>query len=117
MATWSLMMASQENRRTEMHGTGKYWNRIYKADLEKDEFAVIVFRLFEYEYEQMSDSVEPTSMACDKYKIEVLEWRRDRYNHKVADELSNTITTGSIDREMAREIDRKSTRLNSRSRI
>ena len=52
----------------------------------------------------MSDSVEPTSMACDKYKIEVLEWRRDRYNHKVADELSNTITTGSIDREMAREI-------------
>lgn len=86
------------------HGTGYYWNRIWDADLQTKEYAVISFRLYHYYHEQMSDCYEPTSEAMDEYRVEVIKWRKDAYGHLVADHVSDSTDSGSITKEEANKI-------------
>ena len=88
------------------HRTGLYSERQYKADIRKEEYAVIFFRTCKYYYPQMSDSVEPSYELLDEYKVEVLKWRKDIHttNSKVADHLSETLSTGTIDKDTANKI-------------
>ena len=86
------------------HGTGYYLNRVYDADMNKDEYAVIVLKEVYYYFPAMSDSYEPDCEATGKYKIEISKWRTDRLGHMIADEFSDHAGTGLIDRETARMI-------------
>lgn len=86
------------------HGTGYYMERVYKADIMKKAYCVMVARKFYYYYEQMSDCVEPTREALDEYDIRVCEWREDRHGDMVADFLSTNIRTGDIGTEEAKKI-------------
>ena len=88
------------------HGTGYYWNRIHKADLQTKEYAVIFTRLYYYYYEDMSDCYEPTYEAKDEYKVEVIKWRKSFHNTRslVADHLCENIEAGSIDKDTANKI-------------
>ena len=85
------------------HGTGLYLNRIYKADLKKQEYVVVVHRTYNYYYEPMSDCYEPSCEALDEYDIAVMCWREGRYG-KVADDFSENIRTGAITGEQAKRI-------------
>lgn len=86
------------------HGTGKYMNRVWEADLLKDEYIVIVYREVRYFDPYMSDSLEPDWEETGKYEIMVIKWRKDRYGHTVTDRFSDCAQTGLIDRQTARMI-------------
>ena len=86
------------------HGTGLYWNRIYKADIRKKDYVVFVRRTYNYYYEQMSDCYEPSCEALDEYDVCVTCWRKDRYGDLVADDISDNIRTGKVDAETAKKI-------------
>lgn len=100
-----------------MHGTGYYWNRLYKMDYQTDEYAVVVCRLYYYYYEAMSDCYEPTYRACDEYEVTVIKWeqdyRIDRKGGKInvvylpgmhADHRCPSVRTGSIGKDEANKI-------------
>lgn len=88
------------------HSTGLEWKKNYKVSFENDEYVVSFFRLYDYYYEPMSDSYEPTCEALDEYEVTVTKWRDDFHNKnfKVADHLSESARTGSIDKDTANMI-------------
>ena len=86
------------------HGTGYYMERIYKADIETEEYAVIFCEERHYYHEQMSDCYEPTWEKTGKYEVTVMAWRKNRWGNQVADCLSQNIQTGEIDKETANKI-------------
>ena len=86
------------------HGTGYYWERKWNADVEKTDYYVIFKQLRYYYYEQMSDCYEPTWEPLDSYECTVMRWRKNRWGHLVADELSETAEVKRIDRKMANRI-------------
>lgn len=89
-----------------MHGTGLYLKRIYAADLQKEEYAVIFSRVYNYFYPTMSDCYEPSCEALDEYQVEIIKWRKDPHtkNGKVADHLSETIRITSINKDIANKV-------------
>lgn len=86
------------------HGTGYYWNRVYKADIKNDEYAVIFFRTYYYYHPQMSDCYEPDYEALDDYKVSVIKWRKDRWGNEVADCISESVESGTISKDEANKI-------------
>ena len=86
------------------HGTGYYWNRLYKADIKNDEYAVVFAGLCYYYYEDMSDCYEPTYEWQDEYKVLVMKWRKDRYGHLVADDLSESVEVGDLTKDEANKV-------------
>lgn len=88
------------------HGTGYYWIRDYKADLQKDEYAVMCFRLRYYYYEDMSDCYEPTYVNENEWRIDVVKWRDDFYRKgsKVADHLCESVEMHVTTKDEANKI-------------
>lgn len=88
------------------HGTGLYWERKYSADIKTDEYVVRFYRLYDYYYPEMSDCYEPSCIAKNEYRVDVLKWRQDTYNrkHRIADFLSEHVETPSIDKNTANKI-------------
>lgn len=86
------------------HGTGLYWERLYDADLQNEEYVTIFSRLRDYWYPDMSDCYEPTSQWLDEYEVSVIKWTTDRYGHKKVNLACEGYRTGSISKEMANTI-------------
>ena len=68
------------------------WYRNYKADIETNEYMVVGYRLYDDEYygpDGMWDN--KSSIAEDKYRLEIYSWRPDFYNRhvRVADHCSD----------------------------
>ena len=85
------------------HGTGYYWNRIYEADIIKDEYAVMFYRCNYYYYPTMSDSYEPTCDIGDEYEVAVVRFRNKHSFGgtitRVADHLSESVKIAKLTKQ------------------
>lgn len=86
------------------HGTGRYYNRKYNQDIKKDEYCVIFCQCYNYFYPQMSDCYEPDCYPEDDFQVQIIKWRKDRYNHTVADHISPQICISNINKDEANKI-------------
>ena len=88
------------------HGTGLYKVRMYKHEIQTDEYSVRVYRTYDYYYPTYSDSYEPTSEALDEFQICVAKYEPDRKIPKawMTAYFEDGVDTGTITKDEANKI-------------
>lgn len=81
------------------HGTGKYLERVYKADIEKEHIKMYTSRVYNYYFEPYSDSYEPDCEALDDFEIELykIETKKEvETKHGKWGDMTTTITRKKV---------------------